>query len=431
MINYVCFRNYKAYEDTGRIDLAPITIIMGANNSGKSVFLQPFLVMKQTFKSLGTYPLLLRGGIVDAGEYEDVVYMHHMDRQVSLEFGFTVLEQFNGLPVSNANFTYKISVRYDEKDKNIKIVKEEICDESGELSIRLSGDKELTIKSGGFSSEIRIEDLREQPKSLLELLLLLGRSDFRSRLKKLNIKSKIIEDLRAILEMVSHNFQSIFYIGPLRRPPTRYYDISERPRDESIGVYGEYTPQILERELDSLRNILTQWLESIDVKAEVKIKSVTHNLISILLKDPESGLEVNLADSGFGISQIIPIVIEGYRSPRKSLVIYEQPELHLHPKAQASLIDFFAYLIREHGKQVIIETHSEHIILRLQRRVAEQMLKPSDVSIYYCEREKTGSKLKRVEVGSDGTIREWPKGFLDTDIEEAYEYAKALLRRPQ
>jgi predicted ATPase len=138
---------------------------------------------------------------------------------------------------------------------------------------------------------------------------------------------------------------------------------------------------------------------------------------------------VLLTDVGFGVSQVLPVVTLLQYVPRRSTVILEQPEIHLHPLAQANLADVIINAAIHRGVQVIVESHSEHLLLRLQRRIAEEQIGSDDVALYFCDITDRGSVLERLQLDLLGKIENWPMNFMGDAFGEAAEAEKARLRR--
>ena len=139
-------------------------------------------------------------------------------------------------------------------------------------------------------------------------------------------------------------------------------------------------------------------------------------LIDTRRKEP---VNVALPDVGFGISQLLPFVVQSLVS-EKQIISIEQPEVHVHPKLQADLGDLLAEAIQKpRHNQFIIETHSEHLVLRLQRLVREKEIKPEDVSVIYVSRGPEGAKSQRLRLDEEGDfIDEWPDGFFPERLRE-------------
>ena len=145
------------------------------------------------------------------------------------------------------------------------------------------------------------------------------------------------------------------------------------------------------------------------------------------IRDTDSTRWYDFADVGFGYSQILPIIVQGLRLKKGEILICEQPEIHLNPSIQGKLGDFFRYMVEEEDKNVILETHSEHILLRIRTLIAEGRLDHSKVGLYFVERNQGISKLKEIKIGKNGQIKDdvWPSGFFDDTVTESLRLAAA------
>jgi predicted ATPase len=130
------------------------------------------------------------------------------------------------------------------------------------------------------------------------------------------------------------------------------------------------------------------------------------------VKTRSGASEVLLTDVGFGVSQVLPVITLLQYVPEGSTVILEQPEIHLHPLAQAGLADVIIQAATHRRIQVILESHSEHLLLRLQRRIAEGEISSNDVKLYFCDAPKGTSTLTSLDVDLYGSIRNWPEKFM-------------------
>ncbi len=231
-------------------------------------------------------------------------------------------------------------------------------------------------------------------------------------------------------------FANISYIGPLREEPSRRY-ISEADHFD-IGKYGENAPLILSIEgskktkpyyfmdlnagkwtsfrNDTLKSGVEKWLGYMGISDVCKLEP-NEEIIRLNLMS-KAGVNVTMADVGFGVSQILPIVVEGLRIIPGQTLVLEQPEIHLHPKLQMELADFFVSMVLS-GKKVLIETHSDHIINRIVRRIIEdeKFDLQSKTNILFFEQGESNS-INPIEIDSDRGIINWPKGFFDQASEE-------------
>jgi predicted ATPase len=137
-----------------------------------------------------------------------------------------------------------------------------------------------------------------------------------------------------------------------------------------------------------------------------------------------------LTSVGVGVSQVLPTLVLFLLAPNNSILLIEQPELHLHPKVQSILGDFFLGMA-ECGKQCIVETHSEYIVNRLRRRIVETPGKRilDKIKIYFVEKEKAESQFREVQPNEYGSIHDWPKGFFDEVDREASRILDAQMNK--
>lgn len=145
---------------------------------------------------------------------------------------------------------------------------------------------------------------------------------------------------------------------------------------------------------------------------------------------PESS-DVLITDVGFGVSQVLPVIALCYYVPEGSTIILEQPEIHLHPSVQAGLADVFIDAIKKRNIQIIVESHSEHLLKRLQRRIAEEYesLRPDDVALYFTENRAGTSHLEELQLDLFGNITNWPKDFFGDPFGEMAAMTEATLKR--
>ena len=149
----------------------------------------------------------------------------------------------------------------------------------------------------------------------------------------------------------------------------------------------------------------------------------------IRVKNTRSSTEVLLPDVGFGVSQILPILVLCYSATKGSTLVIEQPELHLHPAAQSELADVLIEVVKERRMQVLVESHSEHLLRRLQRRIAEDRFPSSEAALYFCQMENGESKATPLEITGDGFIRNWPKDFFGDEMGDLSAMTEAAAKR--
>lgn len=228
--------------------------------------------------------------------------------------------------------------------------------------------------------------------------------------------------------------QKLRHLGPLRAAPQPFYGLPEAASVASVGKNGEYTAAVLST-FGKQRSVLPMpggkersarlgeavdaWVKELGLLASVHPTEGGKYGYELNVSIDGVDRPLDLTTVGVGVSQALPIIVLGLISGRGSLLLFEQPELHLHPNVQAALGDFFLALARS-GRQLIIETHSEYLINRLRRR---QKTDPSpDASdltrLFFFERAGAAAKVIPVRIGPAGSTPDWPRGFLDTASRE-------------
>jgi predicted ATPase len=218
---------------------------------------------------------------------------------------------------------------------------------------------------------------------------------------------------------------NLVYIRPLRAYPERLY-IFGGNNGEQIGQGGKNIADVLYTKPDVL-NAVNKQFELFDLGYEIKISkfkdeetSELSDVFAIRLIDKYTKVNVSLLDVGFGISQILPVIIQSVSSENKTIVI-EQPEIHIHPRLQAQLGSLLAESVKYFGNRFIIETHSEHLLLRLKKLIRKGELTHEDIAVVYVDRGDSGSQCLELRLDSDGDfIDEWPNGFFDESFNEIF-----------
>lgn len=169
---------------------------------------------------------------------------------------------------------------------------------------------------------------------------------------------------------------------------------------------------------------VARWLKDLGIIENFAVKAVAKGRreFEVLVRTHALSSEVKITDVGFGVSQVLPALVQAFYCPPNSTIWMEQPEIHLHPQVQAELADVFISAIqaRENGKernvQLIVESHSEHFLNRLQRRVAEGIVSPDDVAVYFCRRSGAAAELEPLRLNMFGEIENWPDNFFGDEM---------------
>jgi len=243
-------------------------------------------------------------------------------------------------------------------------------------------------------------------------------------------------------------FRSICYLGPLRTKADRLYSWTGM-EPESAGHSGENTIAAIlaartrkismgyKKATRPFEQIIAMKLKEMSLIEEFRVNQISEQRQEYEVKVRTKGSTdwVDLPDVGFGISQVLPVLVQCFYAPANSIIIMEQPEIHLHPNAQSALADVMIDVInsRENGKdrniQLIIETHSEHFLRRLQRRIAEDLVSQEKVSAYFANVSQTPAKLDPLQIDMFGNIQNWPPNFFGDEMADIAGQAKAAMKK--
>ncbi len=247
-------------------------------------------------------------------------------------------------------------------------------------------------------------------------------------------------------------FQKVFYLGPLRTKTERIYSWAGVAPDH-VGYSGDNTVAAMiaakSRKLSvrikagrmSFEEVIASKLLEMGLVEEIKLQRISEKRddYEIKVRTPGSKVFVDLPDVGVGISQVLPVLVQCFYAPANSIIILEQPEIHLHPKAQVTLADVLIDVVnsRENGQprnvQLIVETHSEHFLRRLQRRVAEngkeKQIDQNSVAAYFASTNKGKPVLEPLQIDEYGNIKNWPGHFFGDEMGEVLAQTKAAMER--
>lgn len=214
-------------------------------------------------------------------------------------------------------------------------------------------------------------------------------------------------------------------MAPVRSRPRRTYD----PISEEFQPEGEHIPFLLSRILrekdhkqrQSLLSGLLAYGQESGLFESVSVRNLgepDHLADPFQVQVTLAGHAVNLIDVGYGVSQALPVIVESVLSAKQRCLLLQQPEVHLHPRAQAALGTFFATLVGNNGRQFVIETHSDYLLDRVRQEVAKKTLKPKDVMILYFERHAANVTVHPIELDSIGNIMNPPLSYRQFFIDE-------------
>lgn len=448
MITDLSVENFKAWERIPSMDFAPITGLFGTNSSGKTSLLQLLLLLKQTVESTDRAQVLNFGdpkSLVNLGGLGDVLYEHDLSRP--LRFGFT-WEREMALQVPNPATKREVLFEDASPHFQARIVGDVASQPRvAEMAYQMAGRRFSLASQEGSTTKYKLlargQGFRfvRQPGRVWPLPAPVKFYGFPDEVRAYYQNAGFLADLELALESL---FTETYYLGPLREHPLREYTWSGA-QPSGVGTRGEravdallasrarnikFSPGYKKRRV-TLEEYTAHWLKALGLIESFSVAQLAEgsNLYQVRVRTSSSAPEVLITDVGFGVSQILPIVVLCFSVPEKSILVLEQPEIHLHPSVQAGLADVFIDAVKVRKVQIIFESHSEHLLLRLQRRIAEEEIEAAATALFFCRRDEPAARIERLEVDAVGNIANWPRDFFGDPLHENAEMLRAQMKR--
>jgi hypothetical protein len=486
MLKGIRIRNFKSLANVD-VDLKPVTVLVGKNSSGKSSFIQCLLAVKQTADSRSDDGALVpTGNLVDLGSYTDLIYGHNVENELGLELRFSQTYRPRRLGLDAAfrfagDYPYRLGEagempidalrhvpsmpfrRLMDTRRRVPILHITVAATFGYLRrlrrtvvnelkfLDLQEDVILSASRKGHGYVVRTE-VRTPTRTLNVEFLRCGLRKFYTptvgwrtdhtvtvtrgpgyKTKRHQLAWEQRELVRSITgwvgSLVENLAESIVHIGPLREHPRRIYLATAESRS-NVGPRGESAVEMLHADYmkgESERlNSVFRWLEKLGIAKDWSFSDLAGYAYRFMLRNPRQRTSSAISDHGFGLSQVLPLVVQGFYSAPGTILLVEQPEIHLHPAAQALLADMFVEMAVGHDVQVITETHSEHIVTRLQRLVAHDPRLHDKVSIRLFEMTPRGATCSELPLTTMGRRDQWPDDFEDGFLRVGLDDAIAL-----
>jgi len=419
---------FKSFHTEQRLMLRPLTVLAGANSSGKSSIVQPLLLMKQTLEApADPGPLLLHGPNVrftsadqflarkkgqaaregfsvafETAAGEQIQLVFHRPSRASLE-----IQEMRYL-VGNLTLRYREGMAGDEvKELIAPLVPKPVYRDLSEVE----GDSELLVY---------------RDRCFLTVGLRIRKSEFPQRLFLLPASPT---------DSLYEPLMGLIHVPGLRGNPERTYPTTAVGRGFT-GTFEGYVASIIARwqkEKDQKLQDLAELLSSLGLTWKVEARPVDETRVELrvgrLPRSQRGGAHdmVSIADVGFGVSQALPVAVALLTAERGQLLYIEQPEIHLHPRAQRALAGALAAAARR-GVMTIVETHSSLLIRALQTLVARGECPPEDMAFHWFQREhESGASVVRVAVPDRaGRLPDWPADFDDVELQAEGEFLDAV-----
>lgn len=438
-------KNFKAFKEA-EIEVKPITILVGPNNSGKSSLIQSIILIQQTLMGSGNAVLNTSGQF---GNFSELVNQKSDKKEIvfGLEFSdktcikFGIAEEDNYLFVKDFfcktdKFIYSLN-DLDIKDYNKEYIRNpKKCILTFDETI-LKSEKILRIDAEPVfyrdSFFLKINSVGDSSKFIDNCITeLVNGSNLRKDvnpdiiIRSLDFYNNAVKLSNDFYQGVKNNFDNIKYIGPIRNAANRSYEIGSY---SDVGSRGEHAVQVLANDSE-LKDVAEKNFRNMDIADTFKISSSNREKsFGFIVKTKIADKGVNFADVGCGTSQILPIVVQSLMPCEESLIIIEQPEVHLHPKVQADLADFFVKVVSE-KKKFLLETHSDYFIERIRYNIMTGDLPAEDVAIYYIEQNKAEkcSTITTIDINSNGQYSNLPDNYITNfRLKETRKITKKLL----
>ncbi|WP_394773605.1 DUF3696 domain-containing protein [Flavobacterium sp.] len=391
MINKISFKNYKVFKEKQTLDLKPITILIGKNNSGKSAVLKLPTLISGSLSGKFSQPFELENeGVKIANEYRDIVY--------GRTFKELELELFQ---------------------------KKHLSDEIDFLKTKIYiNDNEPIIESWNCNNLFNLFK-QDEDNYQNEITNKIHETHFQG----INLNSiEVVDDLPQPSSSDLPSFKIITdFIGAIRQESKLNYPYSAIIPEKSASDGSNLYQFLIEDYLSTDKKYFTQvsnWLSEKFEGWELKIDVDGYKKeIPAIIELENKGLKINISQTGMGICQVLPLIIRAFKPCKEeTLIIVEEPESHLHPYAHAQVAQlFFESLAIDQNKKYLIETHSQNFVLRMRRLVAEGKLKSEDLAIYYVDFNtmKNESELTEIKVDNGGGVERWPVGVFGETVLEA------------
>jgi predicted ATPase len=391
MITHIQLNNFKCFQKSTYFEFSKINLITGINGRGKSTVLQSLILLAQTttvdarFKSLA-----INGPLIQLGDYDDI---------------------------KNSDTSRGTDIIFNFKTSNREMQEFSFSFTENELNAYLPILKNLSIKSNDNNIVFDLKNLGQY--------------------------STPPDNNRELTILWNYLF-SLHYISADRLGPVKYVDKTQSSeRLYYVGSRGEYTINILANDdLPLVNEILyrgsdartviqqtEEWLGYIleGANIEIKGKDKDSSVLSMIINNKNSSSKYKPINIGFGYSYILPLIVAGLVAEPGQIIVIENPEAHLHPRAQSKITEFFCK-VASCGVQVFIESHSEHILngLRVNSLDSTVNIFPSDISIQYFNETFTSTKL---EIDKKGKIANWPSGFFDQqeiDLSNIFKQSRSI-----
>ena len=408
--------NFRIFDHEITIRLRPITIFVGQNSSGKSSVLKLLLSLQQSTDPGSPRFLSVDGASVSLGVFSRL--KNTRTRKRSLRFQLTYRNEApraHFLPKSladradNIYYRTKATIHYANEGNNGHCTYTLLNPTTNRTSLKIHDDdiSDSTFLDPDLPIKQSVPSLESQSTVTLD------QDDFTDMLAK-----------HELISTQRNHLRSMRHLSAVRDESQRVF-IASYPPVTRVGPTGQYTLSHLQRLIDDdseQYKFIEPHLRRVAGITNIRFATAAGYLSQAFARNATTGADVLIADYGFGVSQCLPVLVQGTLMRPYTLLVVEQPEAHLHPTAQLDLGSFFASLWNERKVGSIVETHSNNVLLRLRRLVAKKELSPRDISVVFFTREDHNRQIpavRNLDINEDGSMDPGlPIEFFGADVLE-------------
>ncbi|CAN5485765.1 hypothetical protein BH10BAC5_BH10BAC5_24930 [soil metagenome] len=434
--------NFKCFNNRQNIDLERITLLTGANSSGKSSILYSVLGPLQSVE----FPLQFstNGKYVNMGDFREISFNHNVGNEITLGFTFyeknvhttistcwtksiqNKLPELKNLEAKTEFYKIKISKK---KNYNFSLVYDPLKEPTNmQVPIFRTIVETINKANKKYSKSHKQSETNKEKIKKLQL-------EYVDYGKPLNIRNKQFKDLEKLkLSLILPTNLKIFetfnsvinlfttfdkksnFISSFRLHPDRTY-LEKSKFGVKVKKFGEgYLDQIIiwQTEKSEKYNQLVQIMKKLSLFQNISVNRFKGGRFEMLVKTKKNGASTSLSDVGFGISQFLPIIVADLQLPEDSTLLIAQPEIHLHPSVQSSFGEYLVNQLKNSKKNYIIETHSEYLLNRIRLAITKNELDEKDLSIYHIESKTRDRVLHKIRFNKKGQILNAPLDFFKT-----------------
>lgn len=419
----VFIEHVRCFAEAQSIPIRPLTLLVGENSSGKSTF----LAVASTLFERDRFPLRpsFNEPPFNLGNFETIAT--YKGGKYGRDESFTI--GFSSGTEGEQNYC-EIKGTYVRDRGKPALCRLYAKSSLGSIDLEVTSHKisgNATIQSSEGTTSVEIQDVSEVHEILsknlvrdLSTLLIIF-----AHINRKGVRSDLFHGLLKLSESLRQPFAQIFALAPIRTRPKRTYD----ELSEDYSPEGDHVPKVLARLLNDeplseparrVRDAILKFGKESGLFRDVEVKRLGKGSDDpFQVQIGVGGPKVNLIDVGYGVSQSLPVVVQSVLRPQSSLLLIQQPEVHLHPRAQAALGTFFAELAATgKGTTLLIETHSDYLIDRVRQEVAKGTLDPNKVLILFFDKPGIEATVFPIHLDRLGNVEDAPDHYRDFFLRE-------------